>query len=78
MLYFEPGDCTPVHYDQSPETFLVIDGKCAVKGIKGEERVIEKNDIVFFLAKDYYHLIKVGTLSANISETLTCLEFSVE
>jgi mannose-6-phosphate isomerase-like protein (cupin superfamily) len=60
MLYFEPGDATPMHYHQSPETFLVIDGKCAVKGIKGEERVLEKNDIVFFPAKEYYQLISVG------------------
>ena len=61
MLYFEPGDGTPMHYHQSPETFLVIDGKCAVKGIKGNERVMEKNDIVFFPAKDYYQLVNVGT-----------------
>jgi quercetin dioxygenase-like cupin family protein len=26
MLYFEPGDGAPMHYHQSPETFLVIDG----------------------------------------------------
>ena len=42
MLYFEPGDGTPMHYHQSPETFLVIDGKCSVKGINGEEQIIEK------------------------------------
>jgi mannose-6-phosphate isomerase-like protein (cupin superfamily) len=61
MLYFEPGDSTPMHYHQSPETFLVIEGKCTIKGLKGEERVIEKNDIVFFPAKDYYQLINMGT-----------------
>jgi mannose-6-phosphate isomerase-like protein (cupin superfamily) len=61
ILYFEPGDSTPMHYHQSPETFLVVEGKCAVKGLKGEERVLEKNDIVFFPAKDYYQLINVGT-----------------
>ena len=33
MLYFEPGDGTPMHYHQSPETFLVIDGKCSIKSI---------------------------------------------
>ena len=32
MLYFEPGDSTPMHYHQSPETFLVIEGKCTIKG----------------------------------------------
>ena len=31
MLYFEPGDATPMHYHQSAETFLVIDGKCSVQ-----------------------------------------------
>jgi mannose-6-phosphate isomerase-like protein (cupin superfamily) len=62
MLYFEPGDCTPMHFHQSPETFLVIDGKCAVKGIKGEERVLEKYDIVFLPAKEYYQLVSVGTV----------------
>jgi mannose-6-phosphate isomerase-like protein (cupin superfamily) len=61
MLYFEPGDSTPMHYHQSPETFLVIEGKCTIKGLKGEERVIEKNEIVFFPAKDYYQLSNMGT-----------------
>ena len=60
MLYFEPGDGTPMHYHQSPETFLVIDGKCSVKGIQGDERVMEKNDIVFLPAKEYYQLTSVG------------------
>jgi mannose-6-phosphate isomerase-like protein (cupin superfamily) len=49
-----------MHYHQSPETFLVIDGKCSVKGIKGDERVMEKNDIVFFPAKEYYQLTNTG------------------
>ena len=61
MLYFEPGDGTPMHYHQSPETFLVIDGKCSVKSIDGKERLIEKNQIVFLAAKDYYQLTNVGT-----------------
>jgi mannose-6-phosphate isomerase-like protein (cupin superfamily) len=61
MLYFEPGDGTPMHYHQSPETFLVIDGKCSVKTIAGDERIIEKNQIVFLAAKDYYQLTNVGT-----------------
>jgi len=39
MLYFEPGDGTPMHYHQSPETFLVIEGKCSVKSVDGEERI---------------------------------------
>jgi mannose-6-phosphate isomerase-like protein (cupin superfamily) len=60
MLHFEPGDGTPMHYHQSPETFLVIDGKCSVKDIKGYERVLEKNDVVFLPAKEYYQLTSVG------------------
>ena len=60
MLHFEPGDGTPMHYHQSPETFLVVDGKCSVKGIKGDERVMEKNDIVFLPAKEYYQLTNTG------------------
>ena len=60
MLYFEPGDHTPMHYHQNPETFLVIAGKCSVKDLQGGERIIEKNDIVFFAAKDYYQLTSVG------------------
>ena len=60
MLYFEPGDCTPMHYHQNPETFLVIAGKCSVKDLQGSERIIEKNDIVFFAAKEYYQLTSVG------------------
>ena len=60
MLYFEPGDGTPMHFHQNPETFLVIEGKCSVKDLKGGERIVEKNDIVFFAAKDYYQLTNVG------------------
>ncbi|HEX2932832.1 MAG TPA: cupin domain-containing protein [Candidatus Binatia bacterium] len=61
MLYFEPGDGTPMHFHQSPETFLVIGGKCSVKGLKGDERILEKNDLVFLPAKEYYQLTNVGT-----------------
>jgi len=61
MLYFEPGDGTPMHYHQSAETFLVIEGKCSVKSMDGEERIIEKNQIVFLAAKDYYQLTNAGT-----------------
>ena len=61
MLYFEPGDGTPMHFHQNPETFLVIEGKCSVKDLKGSERIVEKHDIVFFAAKDYYQLTNVGT-----------------
>jgi mannose-6-phosphate isomerase-like protein (cupin superfamily) len=61
MLHFTPGDGTPMHYHQSPETFLVIEGKCSVKDIKGYERMLEKNDIVFLPAKEYYQLTNVGT-----------------
>ena len=60
MLYFEPGDGTPMHYHQSPETFLVIDGKCSVNGIDGHEKILEKNDIMFLPAKEYYQLTNVG------------------
>lgn len=42
MLYFEPGDCTPMHYHQSPETFLVIDGKCAVRESKEKSGSLRK------------------------------------
>jgi mannose-6-phosphate isomerase-like protein (cupin superfamily) len=61
MLYFRPGEHTDMHYHMSPETFLVLEGQATVKGIKGEERIIKKNEIVFFDAKDYYQLINTGT-----------------
>ncbi|MGE5217514.1 MAG: cupin domain-containing protein [Chloroflexota bacterium] len=61
MLHFEPGDGTPMHYHQSPETFLVVEGRCSVKGLKGDERILEKNDIVFLSAKEYYQLTNVGS-----------------
>ena len=61
MLHFEPGDGTPMHYHQSPETFLVVAGRCAVKGIKGDERVMAKDDIVLLPAKEYYQLTNVGS-----------------
>ncbi len=60
MLYFQPGDHTDMHYHASPETFFVLQGKASVKGLKGEERVIEKNEIVFFASKDYYQITNVG------------------
>ncbi len=61
MLYFVSGDGTDMHYHASPETFLVLEGKGVVKGIKGEERVITKNEIVFLAAKDYYQITNTGT-----------------
>jgi mannose-6-phosphate isomerase-like protein (cupin superfamily) len=61
ILYFRPGEHTDMHYHMSPETFLVLQGKASVKGLKGEERIIEKNEIVFFGAKDYYQITNVGT-----------------
>ena len=61
MLYFEPGDDTPMHFHQNPETFLVVRGECSIKDLKGGERVVKKDDIVFFAAKEYYQLINKGT-----------------
>jgi quercetin dioxygenase-like cupin family protein len=60
MLYFEPGDGTPMHYHQNPETFLVIQGKCSVKAMNGDERILQKDDAVFLHAKEYYQLTSVG------------------
>jgi mannose-6-phosphate isomerase-like protein (cupin superfamily) len=60
ILYFRPGEHTDMHYHLSPETFLVLQGKASVKGLKGEERTIEKNEIVFFDAKDYYQITNTG------------------
>jgi len=61
MLYFEPGDGTPMHYHQSPETFLVLDGECAVKAINGDSQTMKKNDLIFLPAKEYYQLTNVGS-----------------
>jgi mannose-6-phosphate isomerase-like protein (cupin superfamily) len=61
MLYFVPGDGTDMHYHTNPETFLVLDGKGIVKDIKGNQRPIEKNEVVFFAAKDYYQITNTGT-----------------
>lgn len=61
MLYFESGDETPMHFHQNSESFLVIQGECSIKDTKGGERVVAKNDIVFFAAKEYYQLINKGT-----------------
>jgi mannose-6-phosphate isomerase-like protein (cupin superfamily) len=60
LLYFTAGDGTPMHYHQSPETFLVIEGRCSVKSPDGEERIIEKNDVIFLKAKDYYQISNPG------------------
>ena len=61
ILYFRPGEHTDMHFHMSPETFLVLQGKASVKGLKGEERVIGQNEIVFFGAKDYYQITNTGT-----------------
>jgi mannose-6-phosphate isomerase-like protein (cupin superfamily) len=61
ILYFRPGEHTDMHYHLSPETFLVLQGKASVKGLKGEERILEKNGIVFFGAKDYYQITNIGS-----------------
>jgi mannose-6-phosphate isomerase-like protein (cupin superfamily) len=61
MLYFVPGDGTDMHYHANPETFLVLEGKGIVKDIKGAERPIGKNEVVFFAAKDYYQITNTGT-----------------
>ncbi len=61
VLYFEPGDGTPMHFHQNPESFLVIQGQCSVKDNNGGERIIEKDEIVFLAAKEYYQLTNTGT-----------------
>jgi mannose-6-phosphate isomerase-like protein (cupin superfamily) len=61
MLFFVPGDGTDMHYHTNPETFLVVEGKGVVKGLNGEERGIEKNEIVCLAAKDYYQITNTGT-----------------
>ena len=61
MLYFVPGDGTDMHYHASPETFLVLEGTGTVKGIKGEERTVKKDDVLFLGAKDYYQITNTGT-----------------
>ncbi len=60
MLYLEPGEGTDMHHHLSPETFLVLEGKASVKSIKGDERIIEKNEVVFFGSRDYYQITSVG------------------
>ncbi len=60
MLHLEPGEATDMHYHVSPETFLVLEGKAAIKGIRGDERILGKNEVVFFSSKDYYQITSVG------------------
>jgi len=61
LLYFVPGDGTDMHYHASPETFMVFSGNGVVKGFKGEERPIKKDDVLFLAAKDYYQITNTGT-----------------
>ena len=61
MLHFKPGDHTDMHYHTEPESFLVVEGKASVKGIDGDERIIEQGEVVFFNPKDYYQITNVGT-----------------
>lgn len=50
-----------MHHHASPETFMVVEGKALVKGVKGEEKVVEQNGVAFFNAKEYYQVTNVGT-----------------
>lgn len=61
MLYFEPGDGTPMHFHQNPESFLVIEGQCSVTDLKGNEKIVTKNDLFFIGAKEYYQLTNNGS-----------------
>jgi mannose-6-phosphate isomerase-like protein (cupin superfamily) len=61
MLYFVTGDGTDMYYHANPETFLVLEGKGVVKGIRGEERRIAKNERVLLAAKGYYQITNAGT-----------------
>ena len=61
MLYFEPGDGTPMHFHQNPESFLIVQGQCSVKDIKGGERILDQDEIIFLAAKEYYQLTSVGS-----------------
>ena len=60
MLNFVPGDGTDMHYHANPETFLVFSGNGVVKGLKGEERPINKDDVLCLAAKDYYQIVNTG------------------
>jgi mannose-6-phosphate isomerase-like protein (cupin superfamily) len=60
LLCFEPGEGTPMHYHQSPETFLVLEGSASIKWLDGGERIIRKNEVVFLGAKDYYQITSIG------------------
>ena len=60
MLHFKPGDHTDMHYHTEPESFLVVEGKASVKGIDGDERIVEQGEVVFFEPKDYYQITNVG------------------
>src|SRR5262249_18348502 len=61
ILYFMPGDHTDMHYHLSPETFLVLQGKASVKGLKAEGRMIGKHEVAFVGGMDYYQIPNVGT-----------------
>ena len=50
-----------MHYHANPETFLVLSGKGVVKGLNDEERPIQKNQVLFLEAKDYYQITNNGT-----------------
>ena len=61
ILYFEPGDGTDMHFHQSPETFLVVEGSGIVKGRNVPDRDIRKNDVLCIGARDYYQVTNTGT-----------------
>src|SRR5688572_27891116 len=61
MPYFVPGDGTDMHFHASPETFLVLPGSGVVKGLKGEARAIQTEDVLYLNAKDYDLITNTGT-----------------
>lgn len=44
-----------------PESLLVGEGRASVKGIDGDERIIEQGEVAFFNARDCYQITNVGT-----------------
>jgi len=60
LLYFKKGDGTDLHYHIAPETMMVLQGRASIKDKAGGEQFVEKNQVLFLGAKEYYQITSVA------------------
>ena len=60
LLCYDKGKGTDMHYHVEPETMMVLQGRASVKSRSGSETIIEKNQVVYIGAKEFYQITSVS------------------